>query len=220
MFDFDGLLVDSERLVMEAWQSAARELGFEVSHGFFLSLIGLPLDQNWGMFEAEYGDISNRAEFEPVMQRNFQTLKANGVPLMTGVPEILTFVGEAALPMAIATSSSQPYVDDTIASHAIEHHFHSVHTRDQVERGKPHPDLYLAASAAVGVDPRNCIAFEDSTNGAKAALAAGMQTVLVPDLVEPAPDIVERCIAVLDDLHQARDFLSARLASAPEPSQP
>jgi beta-phosphoglucomutase-like phosphatase (HAD superfamily) len=83
-------------------------------------------------------------------------------------------------------------------------------TRDDVVRGKPHPDLFLKAAWAIGIPPERCLAVEDSFNGIRAAHAAGMMPVMVPDLLAPTPDIRALCVEIVADLHAVRQLLSAR----------
>ncbi len=103
----------------------------------------------------------------------------------------------------MASSSTSGQIQACLGSLGVLHHFSAFAGGDEVARAKPDPALYLLAAERLGVDPAECIAFEDSENGAKAALAAGMRVVVVPDLKHPPASIIERAFHVLESLHEA-----------------
>ncbi|HYC65319.1 MAG TPA: HAD family phosphatase, partial [Reyranellaceae bacterium] len=117
--------------------------------------------------------------------------------------EMLAWLGARGLPLAVATSSRSSWVETHLGMARLLHHFKAYAARDHVERGKPHPDLYLEAARRLGVDPRNCIAFEDSNVGIRAASAAGAMPIMVPDVVQPTPEVRALCVHVARDLHEA-----------------
>jgi HAD superfamily hydrolase (TIGR01509 family) len=137
---------------------------------------------------------------------------AEGVPLRPGAREWLGFVAGMGIPLGLATSSGPALVRERLGE--LVSIFDAVVTRADVARGKPHPDLYLEAAARLGVAPEECLAVEDSPTGARAALAAGMPVVVIPDLVPTPPDVAERLVGVLDSLDALRDA-AARAWGAP-----
>jgi beta-phosphoglucomutase-like phosphatase (HAD superfamily) len=140
------------------------------------------------------------------VRRLLQLERSDGVPLFPikpGAAEFLTALRERGTRCAVASSSTSGQIQACLGSLDVLHHFEAFAGGDEVARAKPDPALYLLAASRLGVDPSQCVAFEDSENGAKAALAAGLQVVVVPDLKHPPASIVERAFHVLDSLHDA-----------------
>ena len=123
--------------------------------------------------------------------------------------EILDLLDERGLPRAIATSSSHNSVLSHLRAGDILHRFGAVIARGDYARGKPYPDPFLKAAEAIGVAPGDCLALEDSHNGVRAAHAAGMMTVMVPDLLEPTEEMRALCVHIAESLHHVCDLITA-----------
>lgn len=195
IFDFDGLLVDTETPAFASWQLMYREYGHDLSldlwqgalgtmHGFnamdhLESLLGRPLDR--------VADMARRQRLKADMSAD--------QPLLPGVLGILAQAQALGLPRAVASSSDRAWVEGWLERHAIRAWFGCVRTADDVALTKPAPDLFLSAADCLGVPPEQCLVFEDSPNGILAARAAGMRCVAVPgavtsQLVLPPADLV------------------------------
>jgi beta-phosphoglucomutase-like phosphatase (HAD superfamily) len=118
--------------------------------------------------------------------------------------------------MALATSASRRAAEQHLTRSDLRSRLPVVVTRDDVTRGKPYPDLFLRAAELLGALPEECIAVEDSPNGIRAAHAAGMMPVMVPDLLVPTEEIRAICVRVALDLHEVRTII---VDHAPERSQ-
>ena len=129
--------------------------------------------------------------------------------LKAGVVELLDVLDELGLPRAIATSSPRDHVERHLAHHGLSSRFDAVVARGDYARGKPNPDPFLKAAEALQAKPSHCLALEDSHNGIRAAHAAGMMTVMVPDLLEPTAEIGALCVRIADSLHEVRDLIGA-----------
>jgi HAD superfamily hydrolase (TIGR01509 family) len=211
--DMDGVLVDSERLERRVWRGAAGDLGVELSDARFASFVGLPTDECERLLVGYYGPAFDVPAFRAACHRRMRVLvDAEGVSLRPGAREWLGFVAGMGIPLGLATSSGPALVRERLGE--LVSIFDAVVTRADVARGKPHPDLYLEAAARLGVAPEECLAVEDSPTGARAALAAGMPVVVIPDLVPTPPDVAERLVGVLDSLDALRDA-AARAWGAP-----
>ncbi len=149
--------------------------------------------------------------FDAECRRIMKTRMAAEVPIKSGVHELLTALKTRRIPMAVATSSRSPHALGHLGAAGLLNHFQAIVTRDDVVQPKPHPEPYLTAARLLGVAPSNCLAIEDSHSGVRAAHAAGMQTIMVPDLVQPSDEIAELCAAVMESLHHVRH------AAFPEP---
>ncbi|MCY1542085.1 Phosphoglycolate phosphatase [compost metagenome] len=123
-----------------------------------------------------------------------------GVPVKSGARELIGDLRARGIPTAIATSSRQPHAQHQLGAVGLLDMFDTIVTRNDVTFPKPHPEPYLTAAKRLGIEPRHCLALEDSHAGVHAAHAAGMQTVMVPDLVHPNDEILGLGITVMDSL--------------------
>ena len=207
IFDLDGLILDSERPIRQAVIEVVATLGFDMPETFYASLIGVPGPECDAMVQGYFG-----AEFpfeDYVAQSNARIAEAlsAGIALKAGVPEILGDLALRPLPLALATSSSRRYVERHLQAADLRRFFSAIATRDDVARGKPHPDLFLKAAADLDVAPARCLVLEDSHNGVRAAHAAGCIPVMVPDLLEATDEMRALCHAVAADLHEVHRLL-------------
>ncbi len=215
VFDMDGLLIDTEVVWRDAQLAEAeaqeRPLPMSVIH----SMIGLPWPQNHDKLRQHFGGEIDVEAYIEATTRRYEAVKLQGVALKAGVVELLDLLDGLGLPRAIATSSGHASVLDHLGPKGLLPRFHAIVAHGDYARGKPHPDPFLKAAQAIGLDPRSCLALEDSHNGVRAAHAAGMMTVMVPDLQPPSDEIESLCVAVMASLHQVRDALMAEARRAP-----
>jgi HAD superfamily hydrolase (TIGR01509 family) len=200
VFDMDGLLFDTERLYGLAGQSAARELGCELAADVFTQLIGTTWQECRRILLTNYGPAYPFEELEAVWMRHFGMLAETGLELKPGALELLDLLDALDLPRAIATSSSRKTVDHHLAAHGLAERFTGIVAAGDYAAGKPAPDPFLKAAERLGVDPRRCLALEDSPNGVRSAATAGMMTVMVPDLVQPTVEVRGLCATVATSL--------------------
>ena len=126
--------------------------------------------------------------------------------MKAGARELLDQLDELGLPRAIATSSSHATVQGHLSAHGLAHRFHAVVALGDYANSKPAPDPFLEAAERLGVQAQDCLALEDSHNGIRAASAAGMMTVMVPDLIEPTVELRGLCV-VVSSLHEVRALI-------------
>lgn len=213
VFDMDGLLFDTEAIVREAIAAASARLRFDVPDALFLSLIGLSSDEGRKRLLAHYGDSFDCDAFWRAVDDDFHRLLAGRTFLKTGVVELLDWLDERDVPKAIATSSQHVHVERNLAIHDLGGRFQAVVADGDCAMGKPNPHPFLEAAERLGVAAEECVALEDSPNGVRAASAAGMMTIMVPDLIQPSEEIRSCCIWVARDLHEVRKLLET--VSAP-----
>jgi HAD superfamily hydrolase (TIGR01509 family) len=151
-------------------------------------------------------DFDTDALRDGSVERFYQLAQAE-VALKAGVLEILDHLDDLGLPRAIATSSRRVDVDHHLGAHGLTQRFHAVLAQGDYPRAKPHPDPYLRAAEALGVEPSHCLALEDSHNGVRAAAAAGMMTVMVPDLLDVTEEMKTLCVRIARDLHEVRGWI-------------
>jgi beta-phosphoglucomutase-like phosphatase (HAD superfamily) len=209
VFDMDGLLFDTETIAREAMIAAALRLGFEMPDSVFLPMVGLPADASRAHLLSHYGNDFDVETFWTESESDFIKLKTGRQYLKAGVLELLELLHRTDLKCAIATSSGHPDVQRNLSAHDLQTRFHFIIARGDYAAGKPNPDPFLKAAEKLGKAPENCLALEDSFNGVRAAAAAGMMTIMVPDLIQPTDEIRKLCLKVARDLHEVRELLHA-----------
>jgi HAD superfamily hydrolase (TIGR01509 family) len=207
VFDMDGLLVDTETVVYRAMQRAARGIGAEMPFPTFQRMVGLQHAASDLIVVEHFGEGFNLEAWSAAVSHHFREELRAGIALKAGAMEILDHLDTLGLPRAIATSSSLESVHASLGPHGLVDRFQALITRDVQSRGKPHPEPYLKAAAALGFDPADCLALEDSHNGVRAAAAAGMMTIMVPDMLDPTEEMQTLCLRIARDLHEVRELL-------------
>jgi len=207
VFDMDGVLIDTESVWRAVQIAEAEDKGLDLPLSVIDSMIGLPWQVNRQQLQDHFGpDFDVEAFIAAIVHRHDVVCEA-GVRIKTGVVELLDLLDALDLPRAIATSSDRQVVTDRLGPPGLLARFDAVVGNEDCTRGKPHPEPYLNAARAMGLDPASCLALEDSYNGVRSAHAAGMMTVMVPDLLPPTAEIEGLCLAVAETLHQVREAL-------------
>jgi HAD superfamily hydrolase (TIGR01509 family) len=209
IFDMDGLLIDSERVILECWRVTAAEQSLAVDDTLWLSMVGL---HDVGCAELLDGllgaERTERLTLE--CKRRYDLLVEEGLPLKTGARELLQDLFDLRVPLAVATSTRGERARIKLARSGIDGYFSHVVTSSDVAHAKPAPDLYLLAAQRLGVPPAECVALEDSEFGVRAATAAGIRVIQVPDLIS-ATDLSRSLATVVDSLPLARPQLESWL---------
>jgi HAD superfamily hydrolase (TIGR01509 family) len=207
IFDMDGLLIDSEVVYTEALIAEALAQGFEMPLSLVKQMIGHAWAGSQVLLTQHFGPDFDTDGYRDRVVDRFYALNEAGVALKAGVLEILDHLDALGLPRAVATSGRRIDVEHHLSGHDLMPRFHAILAYGDYPRPKPHPDPYLHAAAALGVDPADCLALEDSHNGVRAAAAAGMMTVMVPDMLDPTEEMRSLCVRIAADLHEVRGWL-------------
>jgi HAD superfamily hydrolase (TIGR01509 family) len=210
VFDMDGLLVDTEQVVFEAMKASCLGVGREMSPELFRRLVGLPGHVSDQIVVEHFGAGFDIAVWREGVAFHFRDIAQAGVALKAGVVELLDVLDARGLPRAVATSSTRTAVDYSLGQHGLVERFGAIVSRELQTHHKPHPDPFLKAAAALGVDPADCLALEDSHNGVRAAAAAGMMTVMVPDMLDPTEEMHALAVHIARDLHEVRAMLEGQ----------
>lgn len=210
VFDLDGTLIDSEALVREAYFAACRQFNVSMSDGQFLSLVGMHKDANDISLREFYGADFPVDRFRDTA-RGF--IGERAAPLKPGAVELMDLLDEMGAPYGLATSSHRPWVQRHFIAHGLNDRFSAIVTRDDVVKGKPDPEPYFKASAALGFAPSHVLALEDSHPGVRAAHGAGCMVAMVPDLLGADEEMREKAL-VLSTLHDVHALLSCARADA------
>jgi len=197
-FDLDGVIVESERI----WDEARRELvartGGTWKEEATRAMMGMSSPEWTRYLHDELGVPLPVEEIGPAVVAEMERRYRERLPLIPGAVEAVRALA-AEWPLGLASSSNRPIIDLVLAEAGIADAFAVTVSSEEVARGKPAPDVYLEAARRLGVDPAACVAIEDSTNGIRAAVAAGMTVIATPNAeLPPAQDALDLAAAVVD----------------------
>jgi HAD superfamily hydrolase (TIGR01509 family) len=187
VFDFDGVICDTEWPEFEATRRAFAEQGVALTVDDWAHTIGHSWDAVWVDLRARHGHLDLDA-LRGARKAIHRELIAEQ-PVLPGVVDLLDEADSLGIALLVASNSDHAWVDGNLRRLGLRDRFRSLHTIDTVTRGKPAPDPYLAACAAVGADPRRSIAIEDSSTGVASAVAAGLFTIAVPHDLTASHDV-------------------------------
>lgn len=207
ILDFDGLIVDTETATLEAWRQVHAEDGFVADPSILHSVVGhvdVAVDL-WTAYPESYDRSSLAMRF-----LDHTRGRCRAAPVLPGVIELLDAARAAGLRLAVASNSSHRHVDGHLADRGLLDRFQTVVCREDVPRGKPEPDVYLAALERLGLVASEVVAFEDSLPGHEAAAAAGLRVVVVPN-ASTAGDIFRHASRRVDSMAEVGMALLAEL---------
>lgn len=210
IFDMDGVLIDSERQSNEGWLWAAGQLGVDMPMWLIDSFKGAPAELCCKSFDDYYKDVIDYWEAKELRtQHVYKIRETEGIPVKKGVKDIFEYIRNNGLKCAVATSTRRESAEKTLHEIGVWDYLDAVVYGDEVERGKPEPDIFLRAAKAIGVNPSEAVVVEDSINGIKAGYAAGMRVVHIPDTIAIDDDIRKLTYMVCDDLNGLIDVVES-----------
>ena len=207
VFDMDGVLFDTERISLKSFRIVGKEINlteYNVDE-IAADCIGLNVTDMKILFQEKYPKLDYES-FWPRIKYHFQALLEQELPLKPGVEEILAYLHENGWTVGLASSSVLKNVTGHLKRSGFEKYFQVVIGGDMVEHSKPKPDIYLKACALLDIDPRESYAIEDSFNGIKSAYAAGMKTIMVPDLLQPTEELLPKVYQKLNSLMELKEY--------------
>ena len=208
IFDMDGLMFDTEQIWQKNWKLIADEMGVTLAEDFKYNICGTSGALMNSVIEKYYGVEDGSAIAADCKKRVHDDLM-EFTPEKPGVHEILEFFRDAGVRIAVASSSSVEQIRRNLQNTNTEEFIEVIVSGSELKRGKPEPDIFLAAAERLGIDPQECYVFEDAFNGVKAGHAAGCCTIMIPDQMHPTEEIRALADAVCGSLVEARDLLAS-----------
>ena len=212
IFDMDGVIFDSERLVIECWEVIAAKHNIPDIVEICMRVQGNNREETGKRFREKYGRDFPYEMYKKEVTALFRDRYGEGrLPLKPGVVKILEELKRNNIPLALASSTRSDIVKLEMEEANLLSYFDVVLGGDMVPRSKPEPDIFLAAAAALQAEPKCCYVLEDSHNGIRAAYRAGMHPVMVPDMQQPTEEIRGIAEAVVENLLAALEYLQAKM---------
>lgn len=208
IFDLDGLLIDSEMVFYRIYRGMLAEVGHDFTLADYLAgFSGRPIRPIMADFIADFGLPGSVEEATARVEAEESEARRRGIPLKPGALPLLDHLRHSGRRIALGTSSTRERARMILDSHGILDRFDALVTAGDITRGKPAPDVFLAAAEKLGAEPGDCLVLEDSEMGIEAARAAGIPVVCVPDLKQPDEAHRAMTAAVLDSLDEVRLLL-------------
>jgi beta-phosphoglucomutase-like phosphatase (HAD superfamily) len=208
IFDMDGLMIDSERIIHEAVVWAGSQLGLENIENLSRQTMGSNAVRTKEIYFSIYGE---NCPFDRLMELKHKyldrVLAGGGFPVKEGLYRILDFLDENGFVKAVASSTRKGAVYHELQQINVLNRFDVLICGDMIEKSKPDPEIFLKASSELGVNPEDCYVLEDSFNGVKAGYSAGMKTIMIPDMIMPDDEIIPFAWRIADNLDEAAEII-------------
>ena len=210
IFDMDGLMLDTERIAVLAYDHAGERTGIGKAGFITERILGLTVSEAHPVWIAEFGDAYDEAGIEKY-RREFceEYYKTHEVPVKKGLYELLDYLACKGFRLAVASSTRRVRVEEKLSAVGVLKYFDAVICGDMVERSKPDPQIYLLACESLGLPANECYALEDSRSGLWSAHRAGCRPVMVPDLWLPDTETEGILHAECRDLFEVMKIIDA-----------
>lgn len=209
VFDMDGLIFNSERVVQRSWEWAGAVLGYERFGEHIYNTIGFNVKRREEYFRKNVDPDFPMEDFTVLTRREYQKIiSGEGLEIKPGVVELLEYAAAKEYRIALATSSRREHASTLLKEHGLWKYFHGAVFGDMVTSSKPSPEVYQKACLAIGVAPANAVALEDAPSGIRSAVSAGMRAIMIPDLVEPDEQIIKMVWHRFDTLFDVLKLLN------------
>lgn len=207
IFDMDGVLLDSETVCDRTWEMAFDELGMKTDPSILKACIGCNKTDSARIIREHLGADFNSENFLQRTSYFFHKIETEeGVPLMPYVLETLEYLSGKYV-LALASSTREESVKRLLSKNGIIKYFKTLTCGDMVTHSKPDPQIYLMACESIGIAPAECVAIEDSYNGMRSGVAAGIRTIMVPDKLAPTEEMEKIAVAICENLKKVTENL-------------
>lgn len=210
IFDMDGLMFDTEPLWTDAWYIVLPEFGVpEVPPALPDAMRGSSGETAYAIMRSYIGQDADAPAIWARMKEEVHKMLERGVVKKPGLDELLAFLAERKVPMAIASSSPHNIIEMDLRNAGVRDYFEFIVSGEDVDRPKPDPQVFQVAAERMGVEPTRTLVLEDSLNGVRAGAGGGFVTVMVPDMIAPTDEIRAIYTKECKDLFEVRDLLAA-----------
>ena len=209
IFDMDGVIFDTEKVYLDIWIEVFEKYGYKMTKELYVTVMGTGRKNVIKTFLENFGDdLPIEKMYEEKDNQLFYIIENQGIPLKKGVKELFSMLKEKNYKIALATSAKRERVEKQIKDKWLKESFDAIVCGDDVEKGKPSPDIFLKAAKKIDVEPENCFVVEDSPAGIKAAFSGGMKGIHVEDLKAADEDILKYCEKNFKNLQEIKEYLS------------
>src|SRR4030066_856609 len=207
IFDMDGLMFDTEKLIFKSWKESCKKYKQNLSDKIFIESIGLNRKKTIEIYKKYFAvNFPYEDIIDETMNIFENFIRSEGVPLKEGVLELLDYNKKKHLKLAVATSTKRDMTDLMLNLSDTGKYFDTVIWGDEKETGKPDPEIFLETAKRLNCQPENCIVLEDSKNGIIAACKAGMLPIMVPDIIKPEEEIEAMIFKKFDSLKEVKNY--------------
>lgn len=212
VFDMDGLMLNTEKLLVRFWKESAKEYGYNMTDEQVFGIRSLSRKYSVPFLKGIFGE---EFPFSEVRSRRISLMNdyidKYGFEVKKGLFELLDYLRDNNYLIAVATATDRERAESYLKKIDAYRYFDAVICGDMVTNGKPDPDIYITASEKLGLSANECVAFEDSPNGIKSAYSAGCRVVMIPDLTPPDNEIKPLLSGVYESLDKAVDFFERQV---------
>lgn len=208
IFDMDGLMFDTEKILLEAWVRTGEDSGYSITQEIVLETIGRNVADTELIYKKHFGeDFPYKELYENTHIYVDDIIEKNGVPIKEGLLELLNYLDEKGIKKAVATSNSRIKVKNLLSNANVIERFDCVLCGDEIVKGKPEPEIFLKVCDKLGVNSKNALVIEDSEMGLLAAHKAGIKCVLIPDVKLPSKENEALAYAKLKSLMEVMEII-------------
>lgn len=212
IFDMDGTIFDTERLVLDCWERVGEKHGIPDIREVFMRCIGTNKVRTQEIVYEHYGEDFPFEKFSEESSVLFHEITEKaGIPVKKGAEELLEYLSKNGVMLGLASSTRLAAVTQELQAAGLYDYFQVVVGGDLLKNSKPAPDIYLMTCERMGVLPENTYAIEDSYNGIRAAHSAGMRPIMVPDMTPATEEMRGLSVAVFADLLQVKEYFENML---------
>ena len=210
VFDMDGVLLDTEKLVLKAWKEVADKYGIPDIESICMECLGMNQQAAYEKFCQKYGPDFKYHEYKKeTRELFFGPYYKEHLPLKDGVLELLEFLRNNSKKIAVASSTRRELVEKELTEAGIIKYFDALICGDMVKNSKPHPEIFIRACEELNVDTDMSYAIEDSFNGIRSAYTGGLMPIMVPDMVRPTEAILSLTVGCFGSLNDVKQYLES-----------
>lgn len=210
IFDMDGVIFDTEKVYLDIWTKVFEKYGYKMTKELYVTVMGTGRKNVIKTFVENFGDdLPINEMYLEKDNELFNIIENEGIPLKDGVFELFSVLKEKGYKIALGTSAKRERVEKQIKNIKLKESFDAIVCGDDVEKGKPNPDIFLKAAKEIGVTPEECFVVEDSPAGIKAAFNGGMKGIHVEDLKEADNEIMKYCYKNFKNLNEIKEYLNS-----------